>query len=138
MGTEHEGGEPDRFDDYARTVEFHMILAVAEALRAEFGVTIDAHPGGVDAEAGDVNRALLAMARVIIEGVISPGDDPAAVLTWALRQAALRRLVELGVVGPRAEALLDMEPGLGDRWLAYLTLAPGTVIEDLMRGEAGR
>jgi len=137
MDPKHEENDLTRFDHYARTSEFHMILAVAGALRAEFGVIIDAHPGGADAEAGEVNRAFLAMARVVLGVAVSPGDDPAAVLTWVLRQAALRRLIELGVVGPRTEALLDLEPGLGDRWLAYLALAPASVVEDLMRGEAG-
>lgn len=36
---------------------FEVVLAIAEALREEFGVGIDAHPGGERIEAGSVNRA---------------------------------------------------------------------------------
>jgi hypothetical protein len=32
----------------------------------------------------------------------------------------------------QAEGLLDSEPGLGNRWLAYLALAPAEVISDSM------
>jgi hypothetical protein len=46
-------------------------------------------------------------------------------------------LHELGVVGPQAEALLDREPTLGDAWLAYLVLAPATVINDLLTHAQG-
>jgi hypothetical protein len=66
-----------------------------------------------------------------------PGDDLAAMLTSVLRQTALRRLVEFGVVGLQADALLDMEPVLGDAWLAYLALAPESVIDDLMGRTTG-
>lgn len=71
-------------------------------------------------------------ARAIHEGVVSSGDDLSIVVTWGLRQAALRRLAEQGVSGRQADGLLDMEPGLDDRWMAYLALAPGTVIDDLL------
>jgi hypothetical protein len=57
------------------------------------------------------------------------------VLTDVLRLAALRRLTELGVRPEQAEVLVSSEPKLGDRWLAYLTLAPGSVIDDLSRGD---
>lgn len=70
---------------------------------------------------------------MIMGAVASPGSDLAAVLTWALRRTALRRLVEQGA----AEGLLDLAPGLGDRWLAYLALAPATIIDDLLAGPAG-
>jgi hypothetical protein len=40
------------FDDQLR-----LVLLISGALREEFGVAIDAHPGGVGNEAGDVNRA---------------------------------------------------------------------------------
>ena len=53
-------------------------------------------------------------------------------VTCVLRQPAVRWLHELGVSGQQAEALLDMEPSLGDRWLAYLALAPEAVIGDVI------
>ncbi len=102
-------------------------------MRLEFGEAIDAHPGGVGTEAGVVNRAFRLATYAILKGAGSLEDEPAAVLGWVLRHVALGRLHELGVVGPRAEGLLDLEPGLGDAWLAYLALAPATVIEDLIR-----
>ena len=66
------------------------MLALAEMLRAEFGIGIDAHSGGVGAEAGAVNRAFRTVAAVV----------------------------------------------LGDAWLASVVLAPETVLEELIRGEA--
>jgi hypothetical protein len=133
MGVGHESEGVGGFDACGRAVEFQMVLAVAEALREEFGVYIDAHPGGEGNEAGVVNRGFRVMAGVILGGIVSPGDDPVAVLTWALRQFALRRLAELGVDGGLAERLLGSEPGLGDCWLAYLALAPATIMEELIR-----
>ena len=50
--------------------------------------------------------------------IVTPEDDSSSVMTWTLRHAALRRLHEFGVLGPQAEALLGMEPALGDRWPA--------------------
>ncbi len=131
------GDELPEFEGYERTAEFQMVLAVAGALRAEFGVTIDAHPGGEDADAGVVNRALRATARVILAGAVSPMDDLAAVQSRALRRAALMRLTEFGMDGGRAEQLLDLEPSLGDRWLTYLALAPASVLDDLLSGPTG-
>src|SRR4051812_22212831 len=86
-----------------------IILALARALRSEFGVGIDAHPGGVSNEAGAINRAFRIAAWVILKQAGSLEDDPATVLTSVLRQTAHRRLHELGVSGQPAEALLDME-----------------------------
>ena len=114
----------ERFDDKLRS-----ILVIAEALRAEFGVSIDAHPGGEGIEAGAVNRAFRVMVRVIV----SEADDPAIIVTHLLRQAALRRLAEVGVRSEQAEVLVSSEPNLRDRWLAYLALAPRSVIDDLIR-----
>lgn len=122
------------FEGYGQTVEFQMIQRIAEALREEFGVGIDAHPGGEGNDAGVVNRAFQATARAILVGAVSPMDDLAAVQRGALRHAARLRLVELGMDGGRAEHLLDLEPGLGDRWLAYLALAPASVLDDLLSG----
>lgn len=123
-------------DEYTETPEFRTVLAIAEALRREFGVEIDAHPGGVGNEPGVVNRAYRAATGCIL-GTVSRGDDVSTLLTWALRQAALRRLVEFGVDGTRAEGLLDEEPGFGDAWFAYLTLAPESVIEDVLGDYSG-
>ena len=109
-----------------------MVLVIAEALRDEFGVGIDAHPGGEGNEAGSVNRAFLVAARVIVAEMIPEGHDPANILTHMLRQAALRRLLGLGVRHEQAEILVSSEPKLGDSWLAYLTLAPIPVIDELL------
>jgi hypothetical protein len=133
---ERQGDEPSRFDEYERAREFRLILGIAEALRQEFGVGIDAHPGGQGTEAGVVNRAFRAAVRLILQAIVTPSDDLPLVLTRTLRQAALRRLAELGLSEGQAECLLDSEPGLGNRWLAYLVLAPAGVISDAM-GERG-
>ena len=118
----------ERFDDKLRSV-----LMIAEALREEFGVSIDAHPGGDGIEAGVVNRAFRVMARVIVADHLAEGDDPAIIVTHLLRKAALRWLAELGVRSEQAEVLVSSEPNLGDSWLAYLALAPISVIDDLTR-----
>ena len=107
------------------------IRALDGALREEFGAAIDAHPGGVRVEAGAINRAFRMAAWVILREAGSLDDEP-GVQMWVLRQVALGRLQDLGLEGPRAEGLLDLEPGLGDAWLAYLALAPESVIDDLM------
>jgi hypothetical protein len=107
------------------------VLRNSQALRDECGVGIDAHPGGKGAEAGSVNRAFRAAARTIIAEVMTDADDPATMLTYVLRQAALWWLAKLGVRPEQAEVLVRSEPKLGDRWLAYLALAPGSVIDDL-------
>ncbi len=109
-----------------------MVLAIAEAMRHEFGVGIDAHPGGQGIEAGSINRALRVAARTIVADVTTEGDDTAKLLTQVLRQAALRRLTELGVRLEDAEVLICSEPKLGDRWITYLALAPVAVIDDLL------
>jgi len=79
-----------------------------------------------------VNRAFLAAARVIVAEVIPEGQDPAIILTHLLQQAALRRLAGLGVRLQDAEVLVSSEPKLGDSWLAYLALAPISVIDELL------
>ncbi len=110
-----------------------MVLVIAEALREEFGVSIDAHPGGDGTEAGSVNRAFLAAARVIVAEDVSKGADSVIILTHLLQQTALRWLTELGVRLEDAEVLVSSEPKLGDSWLAYLALAPMSVIDDLTK-----
>jgi hypothetical protein len=116
----------DGVDDRLRSV-----LMIAEALREDFGVSIDAHPGGDGIEAGVVNRAFRVMATTIITEVVTERDDLAIIVTHLLRKAALRRLAEVGVRSERAEVLVSSEPSLGDRGLAYLALAPISVIDDL-------
>lgn len=129
---ERRGDEQSRFDEYERTREFRLILGIAEALRQEFGVGIDAHPGGQWTEAGVVNRAFRAAARRIVQAIITSADDMPLVLTRTLRQAARRILAEMGLSDEQAEGLLESEPGLGDRWSAYLALAPAEVVYDLI------
>ena len=116
----------DSFDDGLR-----LVLTIAEALREEFGVAIDAHPGGEGTEAGSINRALRVAARTIVADVTTEGDAPATLVTQLLRQAALRWMAELGVRSEQAEVLISSEPKLGDSWLAYLALAPSSVLDDL-------
>jgi hypothetical protein len=54
-----------------------------------------------------------------------------------MRRVAKRRLAEISVTGEAAERLLDEQPELGDHWLAYLVLAPLSVIEDMLHGGSG-
>jgi hypothetical protein len=111
---------------------FRLVLAVAEALRDEFGVEIDAHPGGETIEAGSINRVFCAIVRTIVANVATGSEDQATIVRDLLRQAALRRLTELGIQSDQAEVLVFSEPTLGDHWPAYLSLAPASVIEDLL------
>ncbi len=113
--------------------EGRTIIAIAKALREEFSVGIDAHPGGPGSEAGMVNRAF----RVVVRSLLARMGDAeggARRVDRALRLVALTRLEEHGVEGRRAEQLIDSEPGLGERWLAYLGLAPQSVAVDVMHG----
>lgn len=125
------------FDAHGRALEVSLILGIAESLREEFGSSIDAHPGGVGSEAGVVNRAFRATTHRILKTVAPSLGDLRSVVACVLRRAALGRLGEIGVEDRRIEILLDAEPELGDAWLAYLALAPVSVIEDLL-GEGGR
>lgn len=129
---ERRGNEPSRFDDYEQKREFRLILGIAEALRQEFGVGIDAHPGGRGTEAGVVNRAFRAAVSVIL-GEVIPSAEISGAMTHVLRGATLRRLVELDVARDTAERVLDLETGMGDRWLAYLALAPASLIGEIVR-----
>lgn len=129
MGEMQDG--TSQFEGYERAVELRLILGVAEVMREEFGVGIDAHPGGVGNEAGAINRAFRAAARVILEGMVPSGDDLQSVLAWALQRAASLRLAELGLGEDRIALLLASEPGLGDRWWAYLAMSPASCLADL-------
>ena len=120
------------YEAYEQTVEVGLILGIAEALRAEFGVTIDAHPGGKGSEAGVVNRAFRAAATRILKTIVPIGEDLDDVVSIVLRRSALLRLSEVGVDGGQAAGLLGSEPGLGDAWLACVALAPASVLVDLM------
>jgi hypothetical protein len=135
------GEERDRHDrDGAKPVDeaeaLRLILAFAEALREEFGVGIDSHPGGEGNEAGVANRAFRTAVRCLLVTPAAPGSDPDAELTRALVQIARRRLAEAGVDGERVELLLASGPTLRDPWLTYLALAPPPVIEDLLGDRA--
>jgi hypothetical protein len=90
---------------------------------------------GKGSRGGSVNTAFRAAARAIVIRYSTEGDDTTTLLTHVLRQAALRWLTDLGVRPEQAEVLVSSEPQLGDRWLAYLALAPVSVIEDLIRGD---
>ena len=138
MDTMHEGDDPDQKRRLACLAVLGTVMAIAEALRREFGDGIDAHPGGVGIHAGAVNRAFREVTGVILQEVGSVEyDDAPAVFQMVLRDAALGRLHELGAIGDAAERLIDSEPGLGDAWLAYVTLAPESVIDDLMGDTRG-
>lgn len=115
-----------------RTVEVGLVLGIAEALREEFGISIDAHPGGPGNEAGVVNRALRAAVSRILKTIVPASEDLEGVVTWALRYAALRRLGEAGIAEEQAKSLVNSEPGQGDAWLACVTLAPASVLDDVI------
>lgn len=116
--------------------EFEVIRTIAETMRAGFGNSIDAHPGGTGSEAGAINQAFRLAASVILNeaGLL---EDESGVRTWVLRQVALGRLLEAGVIGAPADALLDLEPDLGDAWLAYVALATESVVVDLLEYSVG-
>ena len=130
----HQGASMADDERFEHSVEVGLILGVAEALRAEFGVGIDAHPGGSGSKAGAVNLSFQVLARSILKPTVPSGEDGNAVLTWVLRRAALIRLAEVGVDGDVSATLVDSEPGLGDAWLAYLALASEVVLGNIMGG----
>jgi hypothetical protein len=120
------------FEEYGRTREYHTIMEIAESLRGEFGTGIDAHPGSATVEAGQANRTFRIVANRILKAIVADEVELRGLLTWVLRRAALRRLEASGVSAKVATSLVDLEPGLGDSWFAYLVLEPGTVILDLV------
>jgi hypothetical protein len=111
----------------------HAVLQIAAALRNEFGVGIDGHPGGDRTEAGVVNRAFQVTVRTIVADDVQEVDQTAKIVTKLLRKVALQRLMGVGVSPEQAEMLVSSEPKLGDAWLAYMTLAPKSVIDELTR-----
>jgi hypothetical protein len=127
------------FEEYGLTREVNLVLGLAEVLREEFGVAIDAQPGGAGSVAGPINRAFLASARLILKAIVPPSANLPDLTTWVMRCAARRRLSGFGMPEGKVEAVLDSEPALGDPWLAYLALSPDSVIEDVVagRGKAG-
>lgn len=122
---------PDVPIDVEESPVVRTVLLLAQTLRREFGVGIDAHPGGAGAEAGAINRAFRASVGVVLAGAVPPGDMY-EFTTRILEIAARRRLADLGVGADVAGRLLGSEPDLGDRWLAYLTLAPETVVGEIL------
>jgi hypothetical protein len=131
MGGYGMGENSSDRNDIEETDEARTIMAIAKALREEFGLSIDAHPGGLDSEAGVVNRAFRVVVRSLLARIGDP-EDVAIRADWVLRRLALARLMEHGVEGQRAEQWIDSEPELGDRWLTYVALAPQSVVVDVM------
>lgn len=123
-----EGTKPD---DPSR-----IVAEMAGAWRRTLGVHIDAHPGGIGTEAGQINRALRETARILCAMMGAPDDGTIGErVSNALRYSALVRMEDLGVNGVDAESLLDAEADLGDAWFAYLALAPESVIRYLLTEE---
>ena len=120
------------FEAYRGTAEFRLILAIAETWREEFGAGIDAQPGGIGTEAGQINRAFQETAWCILRGIAPCEADLPALVTWVLMQAARQRLETAGIPISVVENLVGSEPARGDAWYAYLALAPETVIQDLL------
>lgn len=131
MEQDRDRNDWDRMGAVDEAEALRLILALAEALRAEFGLGIDAHPGGIGNEAGVVNRAFRAAVSVIL-GEVIPSVEMSEAMTRMLRSATLRRLVELDLARDTAERVLDSEAGLGDRWLAYLVLASASLIDEII------
>lgn len=133
-------GERDRNDrDDAKPVDeaeaMRLILALAEALRAEFGVGVDAHPGGEGGEGGEagvVNRAFRAAVRCTLGRPYGSKDGRTLDLASILRKAAAQRLVEAGTPEGFAEMVARSESRLGEAWPAYLLIAPASVIRDIL------
>jgi hypothetical protein len=130
-------GERDRNDrGKAKSVHeaeaLRLILALSEALRQEFGVVVDAHPGGEGGEAGVVNRAFLATIRCTLGRPYRSQDGRTLDLASILRKAAARRLVQAGAPERVAEMVARSESRLGEAWPAYLLIAPASVIREIL------
>jgi hypothetical protein len=117
----------DPIDDLA------LIDAIAAALREELGVAMEEQPGFHHRdEAGQVNRAFRAMARIILRPGVPDGEDPSAMLSDVLRRFARRRL-EAGLLGAgEVDHLLGLEFDGRDDWLAFLILTAWSEIEHLL------
>ena len=86
MGPTSDGSDASGKNPGECRTEFRTIQSLAQTLRQEFGVSINAHPGGVGTEAGAINRAFRAAVRVVLEGHTPPCDLSNS-QTRALRQA---------------------------------------------------
>jgi hypothetical protein len=102
------------FEADENTNEFQTTIEIAESLRAGFGTDIDAHPGGVTVEAGQVNSTLNIAANCILKAIVADESELRGWLTWVMRRAAESRLAAAGVSGEVAASLVDLESGLGD------------------------
>src|SRR4051794_37576368 len=96
-------------DEYGQPAAFRLVLGIVEALRGEFGAEIDAHPGGVGVEAGVVNRLLRVVVSCTLRSKQTSDVDLPVVKTRVLRQTALLHLEQAGIIGPRANAVLNHE-----------------------------
>jgi hypothetical protein len=117
---------------YGRAAEYRTVFKIAESLREEFGVGIEAHPGGDNVEAGQINRAFRVISKCVLRGIALPEEELPCLLTSVLRVIAERALEAACVSAPQAALML--EQGAGDPWYAYLSLAPPSVILDLLEG----
>ena len=124
------------FDAYEQTAEFALLARIAEALRDELGDEIEEQPALHDPDvAGQVNRAYRITARCILQAIVPPSDDLAAVLNWVLARLARRRLAEGGLDERRVDLLLAIEAADRDDWLAFLVLTQWPEINELLRIE---
>jgi hypothetical protein len=87
---------------------------------------------GAGAEAGAINRPFRASTWIMLKTMAWPSGDVRSLMTWVLRRTAQDRLLESGAPAAATETVLDSEPTLGDSWLAYFVLAPGSVLEDVL------
>jgi hypothetical protein len=113
------------FDAYEKTPEFATITLIAETIRAELGVAVEACPSSTSPEAAEpLNRVFRARARRFLGPIAPPAHDLSALTTWALRTVVPRRLAAGGLDQNKIKVLLEMEPGTPDDWLTFLLLVP--------------
>jgi hypothetical protein len=113
------------FDSYQRSAEFALIETIAETIRGELGHEVEACPGFQTPEQADpLNRVFRAITRRILEPIVASRHDLSDLVTWVLRQLALKRLAAGGLSELQIRLLLDLEPGVPDDWLTFLILVP--------------
>src|SRR4051812_42741661 len=113
------------FDASERTTEFALIEAIAGAIRDELGDAVEACPGSRTPEQAEpLNRAFRALARLVLEPLVAPGDDPGSTVSRANLRLVKRRLATLGLGDTSIKTLLDLEPGTPDDWLVFVLLVP--------------